>query len=259
MTATYALPVEKYQVLADALSERPDRVIAVARLRQRQCRAYTLGDPAHFEAAIVQEDYAPEEPAAFGADPQSIWTLLQAIEGWTCVNVAQDVAPRLGALIQADRGGDIRYYGDIYYSLTRPLAYAPSSAVRQGIVRFLSPEDQALLDQAPEEIQDAVWRGMDLLAARGLVAAVIDSTIVAVAQIYAMSQRYADIGVLTLKSWRNRGLATDAAAVLIRRIRSDHYIPAWSTGEDNYASMKVAQKLGFTEQERRTYVIPRES
>ena len=66
MTSEYRLSPEELPVLADALGEGPDRVISIARLLGQRCRAYVLGDPAHFEAAIVQDDLAPAEPAGYG-------------------------------------------------------------------------------------------------------------------------------------------------------------------------------------------------
>ena len=72
--------------LAEALGDTPQTVIAVHRLRRGLGRAWVDGDPARFRAAIVQGDDLPDEPDAFGADPEAIWELLQHVEGWTCVS-----------------------------------------------------------------------------------------------------------------------------------------------------------------------------
>ena len=56
--------------------------------------------------------------------------------------------------------------------------------------------------------------------------------------------------------WREKGFATAAASRVAQEIQAKGKVPAWSCGEDNIASLRVAQKLGFTEVGRRTYVIP---
>lgn len=91
----------------------------------------------------------------------------------------------------------------------------------------------------------------------GIVAgAVISGELAAIAFTSAMTERHADIGVATLEGFRNQGLATAAASLVIQRVRESGRAPVWSTGEDNHASLSVARKLGFEERFRRTYVIP---
>jgi len=80
--------------------------------------------------------------------------------------------------------------------------------------------------------------------------------IVVIAHTSARTEHYADIGVFTLKEWRGRGFATAAASIVAKRVQEVGQIPLWSTGEDNIASLRIAQKLGFTEVSRSTYVIP---
>jgi predicted GNAT family acetyltransferase len=121
----------------------------------------------------------------------------------------------------------------------------------------LSPADLPLIHSAPEAIQAELHRLPQRLIEGIVAAAIVSDTIVAIAQTYAQSPHHADIGVFTLDGWRNRGLATATAAIVAQGVRETGRTPTWSTGEDNYASMKVAEKLGFTEVARRTYVIPK--
>ena len=86
--------------------------------------------------------------------------------------------------------------------------------------------------------------------------AIVDDNIVAIAHIYAETNLHADIGVSTLEAWRKKGFATAAASLVAQEIQARGKVPAWSCGEDNFASLRVAEKLGFTEVGRRTYVIP---
>ncbi|MGI8859675.1 MAG: GNAT family N-acetyltransferase, partial [Rubrobacteraceae bacterium] len=51
----------------------------------------------------------------------------------------------------------------------------------------------------------------------------------------------------TLEGWRGRGLATAAASLVVGRVQRSDRVPVWSAGEDNYASLQVARKLGFVE------------
>jgi predicted GNAT family acetyltransferase len=69
-----------------------------------------------------------------------------------------------------------------------------------------------------------------------------------------VSEKYADLSVVTAGPWRGRGMATACAGLVIAEIRRSGRVPVWSTGEDNVASLRVARKLGFEEVGRRTYV-----
>ena len=84
----------------------------------------------------------------------------------------------------------------------------------------------------------------------------MNDNIVAIAHTYAETNLHADIGVSTLETWREKGFSTAAASLVAQEIQARGKVPAWSCGEDNYASLRVAEKLGFTEVGRRTYIIP---
>ena len=77
----------------------------------------------------------------------------------------------------------------------------------------------------------------------------------AIAFTSARSVGHADVAVYTLERWRGRGLAAAAASLVARRLQEASQVPVWSTGEDNRASLRVAQKLGFVPLAWRTYVI----
>jgi predicted GNAT family acetyltransferase len=78
--------------------------------------------------------------------------------------------------------------------------------------------------------------------------------LVAVASTWAVSEKYADISVVTAAPWRGRGLATASAGLIATGIQRSGRVPVWSTGEHNVASLRVARKLGFEEVGRLTYV-----
>jgi len=238
-------------VLADALGDTPETVISVHLLRRGLCRAYVAGNPSRFDGAIIQDNFCPAEPMGFGSDPEVLWELLQAVRGWECVNVAPECAAALGGIIEKNVGIPVRYYGDIYHVLSKPVVNFSNEAVRQ-----LTLADIKLLESAPAEVRGGGFGSTRGLLSDGIVAcAVVSGHIVSIAHTHARSDHHADIGAFTLEVWRGRGFATAAAAIVARRVKEAGQTPVWSTGEDNLASLRVAQKLGFTEVSQRTYVI----
>ena len=235
--------------LADTLGDTPETVISVHRLTCGFCRAYVAGDPAHFDGAIVQDNFCPTEPTGFGSDPEVLWGLLRSVEGWDCVEVASECATPLGEIIEKEIGRHVRYYGDVYYALYRPVVSFQNKAVRQ-----LTLDDLELLGSSPEEVLS--FGSTRRLLEEGIVAcAIVSGRIVSIAHTSARTDRHADIGVFTMEEWRGRGFVTAAASIVAQRIQEAGQTPTWSAGEDNFASLRVAQKLGFTEVARRTYVI----
>ena len=55
--------------LAETLEDNPRNVISLHLLRRGLCRAYVLGNPTEYRAAIIQDMNLPEEPVAYGDDP----------------------------------------------------------------------------------------------------------------------------------------------------------------------------------------------
>ena len=237
--------------LADALGETPETAISVHRLSNGFCRAYAAGDPAHFHGAVIQEDFCPDEPMGFGSDPEILWGLLKFVEGWDCVDVSSECAEALGEIIERETGCKVRYYGDVYHILQEPV-----TCFRSESVRLLTPDDLNLLESSPEELRGCGFGTTLRLLEEGFVAcAIVDGKIAAIAHTSARTNRYADIGVFTAEERRGQGLAASTASIVAEKIQEAGLIPTWSAGEDNFASLRVAQKLGFTEVSRRTYVI----
>ena len=246
------LTSEECIVLANVLGDTPMMVISASRLKQGMCDAYVAGTLPDVTAALVFDAYCADEPCGFGTDADALWQLLKATDGWGCVNVDPPCAASLGALIETDRNTSIRYYGDVCHALLAPVHHYPNEAVR-----LLTLEDVPRLTKAPAEVQGNGYQTHAAMVTEGIAAgAVVDDNIVAIAHIYAETDLHADIGVSTLYAWRERGFATAAASLVAQEIQAKGKVPAWSCGEDNFASLRVAEKLGFTEIGRRTYVIP---
>ena len=243
------LDSDEVQRLADAIVESPETVIPIHLLRHGTCKAYSVGGLASLDAVVLQSNSLRTEPFGLGSDPQGLWDLLRRLDDWTVVDVSPTVAPRLGALIKEDTGKRVCYYGDIYHTLTKPAPEISEPAVRE-----LTIDDFDMLRAAG--IDGAGFGGLSVLLTEGVVAgAVVSGETVATAQTGALTDRYADIGAGTKEKWRGRGFATAAASIVARRVQETGRIPVWSCGEDNMASLRVAQKLGFEEVSRLTYVI----
>ena len=246
------LTSQEYLALADVIGDTPMTVISASRLQHGMCDAYVSGTLPDVAASLVFDAYCPEEPCGFGTDADALWQLLKATDGWSCINVDTPCAASLGALIEADTGTPIRYYGDVCHALL-----APVHRYWNETVRLLTLEDVERLAKAPAEVQGNGYKTHEAMITDGIAAgAIVDGNIVAIAHTYAETDLHADIGVSTLEAWRKKGFSTAAASLVAQEIQARGKVPAWSCGEDNHASLRVAQKLGFTEVGRRTYVIP---
>jgi RimJ/RimL family protein N-acetyltransferase len=239
--------------LADTLGDTPWTVITVHLLRRGLCRAYIEGEPSSFAAAVTQWDILADEPAGFGKDAEAIWRLLQHVSGWRVINVDEVVAPVLGAVMERALGRPMIYYGDIHHILTEPPR--PHS---HPLVRRLTIEDVALIEEAPPFLQQGrAFGGPAGLLREGAVAGAVDrERLVGIAHTSAMTDLYADIGVATLEAYRNQGISAAAASLVCAGVQESGRTPVWSCGEDNWASLRVAEKIGFTAMGKRIYVIP---
>lgn len=238
--------------LADTLGDTPETVVAVHLLRKKLCKAFVAGSPTSFSAAIVQGYFDSEEPRGFGTEARALWELLQLVEGWDCIGVNRQCAKPLGDLIERSNGVKVRYYGDVYHSLTRPVRLFTSEYVRE-----LTTQDRNLIASAPIEIQGSGYEDMKTMLSEGIVAGAVDADqLVSIAHTSGVTDLHGEIGVGTLEPWRKRGLCSAAASIVSNRLQKQGRVPVWSTGEDNFASLRVAEKLGFREASRRTYVIP---
>lgn len=236
------------QQLAETLPDTPETVIAISQLRRGLARAWTVGEITEGGTAVVEDTGQPGEPLVFGHDVAQMADLLPQIPGWFCLNVSRDCAPALAPLIEQMMGCPVRFLEDVYHTLSQP---AP--AITHPHVRLLTPADLSLLEAAPFELQGAQPRRtlLEMVAA----GAVVDGRLVAIAQNYARTDRYGEIGVHTLPAYRQQGYAVATATAVARYIQSLGLIPVWSCGAHNEASLRTAVKLGFHEVSRRVYII----
>ncbi len=117
----------------------------------------------------------------------------------------------------------------------------PGSAAG-GSVSILSPRDAGSLGHVPEALR------AEIVTALGFahVAAAFDLG-VPVSFCYAASETETlwDISIDTLEPWRGRGLARACCEFLIAHMIRHGKSPVWGAVEENAASMKMAERLGF--------------
>ena len=240
--------------LADALGDTPETTIPVHLLRRGLADAYVTGPTPAFAGAIVHSHSLPLEPWCFGTDPSAIWELLRPLNDWRnqrmSPNVSADNARPLAALIERSVGTPVRFYGDVYHTLTDRVTEVVVPEVRR-----LGPEDADLVAAYRGDAINTGYAAFEELLTDGVAAGpLVDGRLVGLAHTNAVTARYADIGVATDEAWRGRGFASAAACIVARRVREMGRVSVWSAGEDNAASLRVTAKLGFTEVSRRVYL-----
>jgi RimJ/RimL family protein N-acetyltransferase len=239
------------RLLADAIGAAPDTVIPVHCLRYGFANAWSLGPPGAVRAALVQHRFCPREPTAFGTDPDTIVAMLARAEPWDCVNVEAELAGPVGGRLASATGRPVRYYGDVYHTLTRAVHWHAHPWVRR-----LLPSDARLLAGGPREIRLNVYGGPEALLSAGVAAAAVrEGQILSIARTAGRAGDFVEIGADTVPEWRGRGLASACAATVAGVVQRSGGTPVWSAGEGNTASLRIAQKLGFREVLRRVYVI----
>ena len=242
----------QFSILADSLEDKPITVIPTSRLRTGMCSAYISGVLPDFTAVIIFDKFCPDEPMGFGHDVYAMWNLLKSLQGWGCICVETVHAESLGNLIRESTNSSVRYFGDIYNILEEP-----ASCIHNDYVRKLTLQDIRLINKAPKELQGNGYLTIKSMLKNGIVAgAIVDDQLVSIAHTYAETDLHADVGVFTIEQYRGNGFATAASSLVAREIQAGGKVPVWSCGEDNYASLRVAQKVGFTKVDNRTYVIP---
>ena len=230
------------------IGERPTSVLAVDALLHGHGRVWEDGADVS-RAALVESDLTPGELLGYG-DPGTLVGLLAAVDGWTCVEVEDEgVAAELRPEVER-RWGLAREVIDVVHVLESPVVVRPHPRVRP-----LTVDDMAALPLAADDLlPDAslVERG----AAGGRVfVAIEDGVIVGQGGSLASGSRFADVGVHVASSHRLQGLATSAASGACAAVQAEGLVPVWGAGSENAASLRVAEKLGFVEVARCTYLV----
>jgi GNAT superfamily N-acetyltransferase len=232
------------------LGDCPQTVIAAHALASGRCEAWAEGDPGDPRALLVRTHWVPTEPYAFGRDADALVDLLLSIGGWSCVNVGGALIETMPETLQYRTGREVHRFGDLYHVLLQrgPGFVHPAA-------RLLNEEDEDLLTAAPPPVGPADPRTARTILREGVcAAAVIDGRIVSRVHAYPALPRHAELGAATSEPFRGRGLNTACASLVIEELLSRRVTPVWSTGENNAASRRVAEKLGFVPTTPRVYL-----
>jgi len=87
------------------------------------------------------------------------------------------------------------------------------------------------------------------------VAALKGNTIVCWCTAEYVSRQMCGIGIETLPEYMNRGIATATAARFVERCRERDIVPFWECDTENIGSVRVAEKVGFSLLEERTFRV----
>jgi len=241
--------------LAETLGDRPETTIQIHLLRHGFCWAYVVGEPSKFDGVIIQSKLDPAEPTGYGSDAKVLWSILKSLKDWDCIEVPNECAKELGEIITSETGRKVRYYGDVYHALLKPANRFENEFVRQ-----ITLDDLDLLKSSQEDFRRSCFDTSERLLTEGFAAcAIVSGEIVGVAHTSARGVKHSDIGVFVAEGYRERGFATASASIVAQKVQEDRQIPVWSAGETNFASLRVAQKLGFAKLSTMTYVIPEKS
>jgi FR47-like protein len=214
-------------------------------------KAWLRGPPSQPTAAVVVAPWMPTEPMAFGTDAEAISALLRELPAWECVDVASEMAPRLAGVIERDLRTTTSLLDDVYFVLDHP----PIPHLHPS-VRRLTEDDLETIDRAPEPLRPVGFLSTLAALSGGVVAGgIVDGSLVSSVAMTVSSERYADLAAHTLEPFRNRGMGSAAAYLVAQEVYSRGMTPVWSTGADNLRSQRVAERLGFREFGRETYVI----
>jgi RimJ/RimL family protein N-acetyltransferase len=116
----------------------------------------------------------------------------------------------------------------------------------------LRPIDRELarrLDEELDEVLALFWGDYDRYAADGFGAcAMAGNEIASINFANAVSDREANLGVVTVEHYRQRGLATAVSFATINQALERGLIPTWDCDAANTTSAHLAEKLGFTEE-----------
>jgi len=238
---------DERDTICQTLGDSPFNVIPRYVIRQSSVNIVLMGTPTDIQGLVIQSHTLMEEPNAFGTSVSAIMDCLQLIDDWTCVNVASELADELADTMQETLQCSVRHYGDIHYVLDHPIDLQELSL--DGVkFRFLTSSDSETLENAPSDLLDS-----DL--GDYVVGAIVDNRMVAISHASAVSEQFADVGVHTDKAWRKLGISTHLSQMVMYRLQSRGYTPNWSTGNDNLASQRVAEKLGMKLYGNRMYLI----
>jgi GNAT superfamily N-acetyltransferase len=129
----------------------------------------------------------------------------------------------------------------VVHALAEPEALGGGSAQGAG-VRVLSPRDAGSLEHVPEPLREEL---LTALSFTHVAAAFADGLPVSFCYGGYETETLWDVSVDTLEGYRKRGLGRACCEFLIDHMFRHGKQPVWGAVEQNVASMRMAESLGF--------------
>lgn len=246
------LTPEECLVLTEVIDDIPTTLDVLDCLKQGMYRAYVYGNLPHITAYLVI-DTIYDDAFCFSTDVNAMWHLLEAQQGLEglIINVDPADAETLGQRISAKTDKPVSYSVVIHQALLEPVC-----SYTDETVRLLTLADEELLAKAPDRIQGNYYLTPQKQLSTGPVAgAIVNDDIVSIARTYAQTDLHGGISIFTLEEWRGKGYATSAASLVAKQLQVMGKVPVWYCGEENGASLRTADKLGFVEVARRIDIV----
>lgn len=243
---------EECIVLADVIGDMPATLNVLDCLKQGMCRAYVFGNLPDITASLVI-DTLYDDAFCFATDVNALWHLLefQSDLERLIFNVDPAYAETLGQQIALKTGISVKYNVEIHQALLEPV-----HSYSNEVVRLLTLADVELLAKVPAGVGGNSFQTPQRIITTGPVAAaIVNDGIVSIARTYAHTDLHGGISIITLDEFRRKGYATSAASLVAQQIQTMGKVPVWSCGEENIASLRTAQKLGFVEISRRIDIV----
>jgi RimJ/RimL family protein N-acetyltransferase len=156
-------------------------------------------------------------------------------------------APRSFEPLLAEAFPELMVWDRVIFSLDASVR-SPVPAAAE--IRALVADDVLQIWALPPEL---AWIGrtdgdpLSFATSGHAMGAFVAGRLASIACVFFQGVSFQELGVITLEEFRGRGLNTACAAALCQQIQARGQSPSWSTSLDNAASIRVAQKLGFTE------------
>lgn len=239
---------DQYQTLLPLFPDLPENVHTRYFLIKKLCEVYIIGNILNPKAIVIRPEFDSSELFGY-KDPKAICEIIQSIEEWNSILVNNNVSKELGNFLSKTK--NIKYEKEIYFTLKQPIINLPTNNTQ-----LLTSNDLPLLKNIHSQLQNAgVTSSYQEMLSNGMIAGtVIHNQLVSIAYATHVTEKYADVGIFTIPEYRNKGYSILVTTFLIQKLQAKNLIPVWSTDENNSASLKVAQKLGFTEIYTKTYI-----
>lgn len=138
----------------------------------------------------------------------------------------------------------------LFYRFDKPTAPTLSAAI-DGVryqridAAFLAQQQYANIDAVKNEV-DWMWSSPAAYQAHGFGSvALVGDALVCWCTAEYVSERLCGIGIETVNTFQNKGIASATAAHFVNECLQRNLTPHWECDRQNVGSMRVAQKVGF--------------